>query len=106
MVGAPKFNYNNVLVILQTPKQYPGLSDYDKKNFIKYDFPGAGQPTSVYCVQNSAILNQFECLMFYPSGLPNFVYTVNFSYSYAGDSGFLPVQINPLQSTFRTRSLA
>ena len=107
LAGPVKFNYNNVMLSLVTPKDYPGLSDYDKKNFMKYNFPDrTTQPTSVYCIQNSRILRQFDCLLVYASGLPNRAYSVNFSYSYNGDSGSLLVPINPLANNpFNTRSL-
>ena len=106
MIGDIRFNYNNVFIVLQTPKPYPNLSDYEKKNFIKYTFPDrTTEPTSVYCIQNSNLKDRFECLLVYASGIPNKMYTVNFNYNYQGDVGNLAVNVNPLLSTFKTRSL-
>lgn len=106
IVGDVRFNFNNVFVVLQTPKQYPGLTDLEKKNFIKYSFADRStEPTSAYCIQSATALDRWECLMLYASGVPNKAFTVNFSYNYGGDTGFINVPINPLTNPFRTRSL-
>lgn len=85
---------------------FPNLTDFEKRNFIKYNFPDrATEPTSAYCIQNSNLLDRFECLLVYASGLPNRVYKVNFSYNHQGNSGNLEVTVDPLTSRLRTRSL-
>ena len=96
-----------MFIILDTPKPYPGLTEFEKRNLMKYSFADpTTEPTSVYCTQSATNFSRFECLLVYASGLPNKIYDVRFSYSHQGDSGFLVVKVDPLQSTFRTRSLS
>lgn len=105
-LGDVNFNFNNVFIVLLTPKPYPNLTDFERRNFIKYTFPDrTTEPTSVYCIQNNGNRSRFECLLVYASGLPNKVFPVNFSYSYQGDAGSLVVNVDPLRSAIRTRSL-
>ncbi len=106
MLGQVNYNSINLNIILLTPKPYPGLSDYEKKNFIKYAFPDRStEPTSVYCNQHRVSLDRFECLINYPYGLPNKTFNINFSYSYQSDTGFLSVPANPLSNRSTSRSL-
>jgi hypothetical protein len=106
LVGDVKFNFNNVFCVFRTPKSYPGLTELEKKNFLKYRFASkTEEPTSAYCVQSATAFDRWECLMIYASGLPNYKYNVNFSYNSNGDSGFHNLPINPLNNTFKSRSL-
>ena len=73
---------------------------------MQYDFPTAGtEPTSAYCVQNALEKKMFQCLMIYPSGVPNQQYNINFRFNYNGDIGSLPVKVDPLANPFAARSL-
>ena len=105
LVGDVRFNFNNVFVVLKTPKPYPGLSELEKKSFMKYTFPAGAEPSSAYCNQKVNAFDTWECLIIYASGLPNRRYTVRFSYNYSGDSGFNNVLVDPFRSKFNTRSL-
>ncbi len=49
--------------------------------------------------------DRFECLFVYASGVPNKVYSANFSYNHRNTSGSLRVPYNPLTSIISTRSL-
>ena len=56
------------------------------KKFMQYDFPDASTtPESAYCVQNVGRQQLFQCLLLYPSGVPNYEFNVNFSYDYQGE---------------------
>jgi cysteine-rich repeat protein len=75
LVGDVKFNFNNVFCVFRTPKSYPGLTELEKKNFLKYRFASkTEEPTSAYCVQSATAFDRWECLMIYASGLPNYKY--------------------------------
>ena len=66
------------------------------QSFIQTTFPSGPKPT-VYCAQrNSPALDTFDCLLIYPSGVPNSKFSVNFSFNYQGKSGATTVSINPL----------
>jgi len=65
------------------------------QNFIKSDFPSGPKPT-VYCSQRpSPNLDTFDCLLIYPSGVPNTQFGVNFSYNYQGKTGSTSVTVDP-----------
>ncbi len=69
-------NSNNIFVILRTTPTFTFDSETEMQNFIQTDFPpGAAIPT-VYCTQRPEELDIFECLLIYPSGVPNFEYDV------------------------------
>lgn len=106
MVGNPYINYNNVFVTIVTDKAFQFANENEMKSFMKYTFPDPSTiPNSVFCSQKVNNLKTFECLLVYASGIPNRSYTVNFSFDYKGDTGFLAANINPLNNTFQTRSL-
>jgi hypothetical protein len=66
------------------------------QTFMKSSFASGPKPT-VYCSQrNSPNLDTFDCLLIYPSGVPNNPFNVNFSYNYQGISGSTSVNVNPL----------
>jgi hypothetical protein len=66
------------------------------QSFIQASFPSGAKPT-VYCSQkNSPNLDIFDCLLIYPSGVPNKPFVINFGYNYQGKSGSTSVSINPL----------
>ena len=66
------------------------------QSFMQSSFPSGPKPT-VYCAQrNSPNLNIFDCLLIYPSGVPNSQFTANFSFNYQGKSGSTAVRVNPL----------
>ena len=92
-------NSNNVFVGLKTNPVFTFPNNDTMKNFIKYSF-GSGVRPSVYCLQRtSPELNMFDCLLIYPSGIPNRLFDVNFSYNYQGQSAQTVVQINPFLGT-------
>jgi len=69
------------------------------QNFIQATFPSGAKPT-VYCAQrNSPNLDTFDCLLIYPSGVPNSKFAINFSYNYQGRSGATTVSVNPLTAS-------
>ena len=76
------------------------------RRFMQYEFVTAGtEPTSAYCVQNAQDQKMFQCLMIYPSGVPNREFMINFSFDRNGIRGSLPVKVDPLANPFASRSL-
>jgi hypothetical protein len=74
------------------------------QSFMQSSFPSGPKPT-VYCAQrNSPSLNMFDCLLIYPSGVPNSIFTINFSYNYQGSSGATTVRVNPLTASNSMRN--
>jgi hypothetical protein len=95
-VGSTNINSNNVFITLQTNPTFTFANPTDMQSFIQTSFPSGPKPT-VYCAQrNSPNLNLFDCLLIYPSGVPNGQFQVNFSYNYQGKSGLANVKVNPL----------
>jgi hypothetical protein len=73
------------------------------QSFMQTSFPSGPKPT-VYCAQrNSPNLNVFDCLLIYPSGVPNSQFTVNFSYNYQGKTGSAAIKVNPLAAASNSR---
>jgi hypothetical protein len=95
-VGTTSINSNNVFISLQTNPTFTFNNPTDMQNFMQSSFPSGPKPT-VYCAQRtSPNLNIFDCLLIYPSGVPNGIFTVNFSYNYQGKSGSTSIKVNPL----------
>jgi hypothetical protein len=88
-------NSNNVFITLMTNPTFTFLNPTDMQSFIKSDFPSGPKPT-VYCSQRpNPNLNTFDCLLIYPSGVPNTQFAVNFSYNYQGKTGATTVNVDP-----------
>jgi hypothetical protein len=88
-----------VFISLQTNPTFTFANPTQMQSFIQSSFPSGPKPT-VYCAQrNSPNLNIFDCLLIYPSGVPNSVFKVNFSYNYQGKSGSTSVSVNPLTAS-------
>lgn len=93
--GSTTINSNNVFVTLKTNPTFTFDSPTEMQNFMKSDFGSSFKPT-VYCSQRpSPNLDTFDCLMIYPSGVPNQNFSVNFSYSYQGKTGATTVAVDP-----------
>lgn len=73
--GNATINSNNVFVTLKTNPTFTFNNPTDMQNFISTRTSGA-KPT-VYCSQRpSPNLDTFDCLMIYPSGVPNSQFSV------------------------------
>lgn len=93
--GTTNINSNNVFITLKTRIAYTFDNTQESQNFINSRFPSGVTPT-VYCSQrNSPELDTFDCLLIYPSGVPNNVFNVIFSYDYQGTSGSVTVKVDP-----------
>jgi hypothetical protein len=98
-VGKVNINSNNVFITLQTNPTFTFANPTEMQNFIQSSF-GTGAKPTVYCSQRtSPNLNLFDCLLIYPSGVPNRSFTVGFSFNYQGKSGKVDVNVNPLASS-------
>jgi hypothetical protein len=107
LVGNVNTNINNVFVVLKTDKTFKFTNEDEMQNFMKTKFPDSSAIPSVYCTQREAPdLDTFDCLAIYSSGIPNQKYHIEFSYNYQGDSGYIKVLVDPLASSFATRSRA
>ena len=97
--GTANINSNNVFITLKTNPTFTFPNPTEMQNFIKSSFPSGPKPT-VYCSQRaSPNLDTFDCLLIYPSGVPNNPFNVNFSFSYQGQSGSATVNVNPLAAS-------
>jgi hypothetical protein len=66
------------------------------QSFLKATFTSQPRPT-VYCAQrNTPNLDTFDCLLIYPSGVPNRKFNVDFSFNYQGRTGKRTVTVDPL----------
>lgn len=94
--GNINVNSNNIFLTLQTTPTFTFADPTAMSNFMKSAFSNRNRPTT-YCVQQKIDLSLFDCLMIYPSGIPNTKFTVTFSYSKDGYSGNTTVTIDPLK---------
>ena len=102
--GNATVNSNNVFVTLLTNPTFTFANPTDMQTFMKSSFPSGPKPT-VYCSQrNSPNLNTFDCLMIYPSGVPNQIFSINFSYNYQGRTGACTVTVNPFAASNARKS--
>jgi len=97
--GNTNINSNNVFITLKTNPTFTFSNPTEMQNFIQSTFTVTPKPT-VYCAQRaSPSLDSFDCLMIFPSGVPNKKFTVNFSYNYQGRSGATTVNVDPLTAS-------
>ncbi len=106
----PQINAANIYISLQLGSDKAFKSEDEMQNFIKQDFNADTiKPSSVYCMQNDSSLKEFDCLLLYPTGVPNINFDVNFWYIDAGLANGrcnLKVQVNPLEAAAKSlRSL-
>ena len=79
-VGKVNINSNNVFITLRTNPTFTFANPTEMQSFIKADFEHGIKPT-VYCSQrDSPELDVFDCLLIYPSGVPNSDFEIDFSY--------------------------
>jgi hypothetical protein len=92
-----RINSNNVFVQLKTRITFTFPNDDESSKFIKSSFPGNSGPLpTVYCSQQgNPNLDTFDCLLIYPSGVPNTIFNINFSFNYQGQSGSTVVKVDP-----------
>ena len=66
------------------------------QSFLKSSFAATVRKPTVYCAQRNLDFSLFDCLLIYPSGVPNNKLSVTFSYDYQGKKGSAIVTIDPL----------
>lgn len=92
-------NTNQIFLTLETPQPIDFPSEDAMKNFLQVKFENCPPPT-VYCSQKPPPNKQlFDCLMLFPSGVPNTSFKAIFSYDYQGKTGFNNLAIDPLTLT-------
>jgi cysteine-rich repeat protein len=97
--GKTSINSNNVFITLKTGTTFTFNNPTEMQSFLQATFPSGPKPT-VYCSQrNSPNLNLFDCLLIYPSGVPNKKFVVNFAYNYQGKSGSASINVDPLAAS-------
>lgn len=95
-VGKINTNSNNVFITLKSNPTFTFANPTEMQNFIQTTFSAGPKPT-VFCNQrNSPNLDTFDCLLIYPSGVPNASFEVNFAYNFQGKSASAKVKVNPL----------
>lgn len=92
-----KANNNQLFLTLDAINPFNFPDQESMKNFIRAKFIGCPPPT-VFCSQQAASKNLFDCLLLFPSGIPNKSFTANFSYNYQSKSGGCSVPIDPLKA--------
>ena len=90
---------------VETPVAFIFNSDEEMKQLFKYEFSNNALPTSAYCMQKPAKKELYDCIFLYASGVPNFKFNIDLSYSKDGLDGYLQVPIDTSQSMYSTRSL-
>ncbi len=75
------------------------------KNFIKYEFSNGPLPSSAYCYQKLTSPAFFDCVFFYPSGVPISPFVIELSFSKDNKSGYIGIPVDTSKSVFAMRSL-
>lgn len=80
--GNVSINTNNIYATLRTTPTFTFPNQNEMSQFMQISFPNSVKPT-YYCQQRlPPNLDIFDCLLIYPSGVPNARFTINFSYNY------------------------
>ena len=104
--GRVNINSNNVFISLRTFPTFTFANPTEMQSFIKASFHGHLQPT-VYCAQrDSPELDIFDCLLIYPSGVPNTEFEVDFKYDYEGKKAGAEIKVDPLSAVHNSRTLS
>ena len=99
MKTTPQINTNNVFITLITTPTFNFPDETTMKSFIQAEFPKSKRP-NMYCIQQGyPYLNVFDCLLIYASGIPNTIFSINFSYNYQGHAAKLTISVNPHTTT-------
>ena len=102
----PMYNMINIFTTLRTNRAFYFSNDDEMRNFMKFNFPDRSTiPDTVYCLQEPSQPSDFRCLLVYNSGLPLKKFDVDFSYNHKGETGFIKIPMDPLKSSFSSRSL-
>ncbi len=97
--GSATINSNNVFITLKTNPTFTFANPTEMQTFIKAEFANGPKPT-VYCSQRqSPNLDTFDCLLIYPSGVPNQAFNINFSYNFNSKSGSAAVRVDPFATS-------
>jgi len=103
--GSIKSNSNQMFLTLDTIKPYDFPDQTTMQNFMKAKFIGCNPPT-LFCSQKTVpAKNLFDCLLIFPSGVPNKQFSIDFSYSYNGNSGLTTVAVDPIQAQLSQSNL-
>ena len=100
--GRVNVNSNNVFLTLASTPTFTFPTASAMQSFVQVAFRSAPKPT-VYCQQEaSPKLNLFDCLLIYPSGVPNSQFNVSFAYNYLGHAANTTVLVDPLSATLNS----
>ena len=106
----PQINAANIYISLELSSERSFRSEDEMQNFLKQEFAQEfSKPSSVYCLQSDVALKEFDCLLLYPTGVPNSNFEIKFWYNdslLTGGQCTLKVSVNPLESAAKSlRSL-
>lgn len=82
---------------LKTRPTFTFSNPTEMQSFIKTSFASSAKKPTVYCAQRNQDLSLFDCLLIYPSGVPNNKFSVTFSFDYQGKKGNAIISIDPLE---------
>ncbi len=108
LMKTPQINAANIYISLELSSERSFRSEDEMQNFMKQDFgEDFSKPSSVYCIQSDSSLKEFDCLLLYPTGVPNSNFEIRFWHNEAsGGQCSLKVKVNPLESASKSlRSL-
>jgi cysteine-rich repeat protein len=92
-------NSNQIFLTVNTGVAFDFPDQATMQSFLKAKFTGCAPPTFYFSQRPQPNKNLFDCLLIFPSGIPNSKFTAAFSYSYSGASGQLSVPVDPLAIT-------
>jgi hypothetical protein len=84
-----------MFLTLDTFKSFDFPDQSTMQNFLKAKFTGCPPPT-LFCSQRPTLKSLFDCLLIFPSGVPNRKFKTDFSYNYLGDTAQLQLDVDPL----------
>lgn len=103
--GNISLNSNNIYLSLLTNPTFTFPNPSVMQNFIQATYINTLRPVT-YCVQQTTALNVFDCLLIYPSGVPNTKFNVRFSFDYQGMAANMTLTIDPLLYASSARTVS
>lgn len=88
-------NSNQIYITLNTGKPFDFPDRSAMQTFLKTSFTGI-PPPSVFFSRKASDKQLFDCLLIFPSGVPNSLFQADFSYNYQGSTGKTQVAVDLL----------
>ena len=104
-VTEPINNSAAVYLTIRVADAFVFNTEQEMRNFIRPEFSSGNEPTSAFCNQRSGMLEMFDCVFLYPSGVPLNPFTIELTYSKENKNGYISIPVDTSQSMFASRSL-